>query len=1208
MSRFFILFVLSLLLAVFSTIVNAKDLPPISVSATFKVLKDGEDFSYNSSYDDQEFELYPEPSPELNVVPALFKDATIAITNEDSSSSVTLVFILSAGVVYNSSDPSDGWRATSVTLPDIKITEKGQSDAVFSLTIGPLEKKELKLVYEKCSDAFTVGTVLTIQAMSETTKLLYEPIDVELDLECTIEECGSECALHGECIKPIGYCRCQDDWLGGECNYRGNFSSDICPGDLVKVHISFSTSQCDGYFGIYDYYNQYQSIVYMDFPRDNCIIGDPWPGDGSFFDGELATYLTPGKYIIYLAQQYGKPSVASFDLNVKSWLDCGSDYTCKKDDPNRCSGNGDCDEENPVDCKCDAGFFWNDCSGGCKALTFLNESSGIIDSDPNASSYGRGSMYVENAYCVWIINPPKADIINLEFDEFNLDGGSDFLAIRAVSEDLSIDLNSEPLYKMTGTKYPNTLSIPRERIALIFESDYTIFSTGFKIKYTSRDAPLEGKYIAAITVCSVFAFIVIIFLVAFLLIRNKKKRDDELSAALEATSLPWVLSPEEDEVETTAKENVRVARLKLNDIYGIDDMEDDSGSEKSDDETVLADERTESTVDYQSSSKKAKEKSKEEDKKSDDSDKSVAETKEKRREAGLDREAFIKSMDETDEELGWLDLGCLGIECDQHWPRFGLEQGATCPVMEDLKTKLTLSNSSESPISFCFFHPVDDEKFSISLCPGRGTIPPDTSITVTMNFRLFYTTFVFDHVKLAIYSANKVRGDFEGFDPYIDEEEGTLKTPIATARLGLSLEGSVSERIDPYEITLRPGTLGVGAFGTVYTGKYRQRIVAVKVMTRQADMMAQIKEEFEKEIELYRRLRNPLLVDFIGASLIPGKLCVATELIRHGSLENMMSAGEIPFVLQTRFAHNIAEAVSYLHSNNVLYRDLKPSNVMIVSFSLNAKINCKIGDFGTARNVADVEEFFLYTAGQGTPIYMAPEVLANKEYNSRADVYSFAISLWQMLSRQRPWDNVPVWEFPQRVINGVRPPLPDKETLDSMSVTDDYVRLIKSCWDNDPRKRPAFANILSTLGPICKTAKQAFKESGQRINPRMYPVVGDTGALLLAGEGGEEEESAKESNTMSMSEATTNARNSSSRGHKMPTSLRKQTSSTYISSGSSANTRSGYEGKRPRNGFTMTLADAMNASGTTGDSSMHTGNPTSSVAVRSTLASSASRK
>jgi len=244
-------------------------------------------------------------------------------------------------------------------------------------------------------------------------------------------------------------------------------------------------------------------------------------------------------------------------------------------------------------------------------------------------------------------------------------------------------------------------------------------------------------------------------------------------------------------------------------------------------------------------------------------------------------------------------------------------------------------------------------------------------------------------------------------------------------------------------------------------------------MSRQHDLLEQLTKDFEREIDLYRKLHNPLIVEFVGASLIPGMLCMCTELIQRGSLEQLLSESDISLALQLRFAMNIAEAVQFLHSNNVLYGDLKPSNVMIVSTSLNSKINCKIGDFGTARNVKDVTELYTYSqGGQGTPIYMAPEILSGKPHNHKADVYSFAITMWQMAAREKPWFNVPVWDIPTRVIHGKRPQMPE-------NLPKEYSELIRKCWAPKPDERPNFSEALDLLAPIAKRVKKETKKEGK---------------------------------------------------------------------------------------------------------------------------------
>jgi len=416
----------------------------------------------------------------------------------------------------------------------------------------------------------------------------------------------------------------------------------------------------------------------------------------------------------------------------------------------------------------------------------------------------------------------------------------------------------------------------------------------------------------------------------------------------------------------------------------------------------------------------------------------------------------------SEDTLGWSKMN--GLELKTHILQFGLESQAAFPVMEDQTEAVLFTNTSSKPLQFQIAHPVDESMYECYAEPGMGTLLSGYGVCVVFHFKLKYTTRVQTKFKVSVWnnSAGSTIAGFCGFNV----PEG--KEPDCVAFVATELEGAMSERIDPNEIVLSSEPLGVGAFGVVYPGQYRQTLVAVKVMSRQQDLLEQIISDFEKEIELYKKLRNPLLVEFIGASLVPGKLCMCTELIRHGSLEQLVNEVEVPFALQTKFALNIAEAVEYLHVNNVLYRDLKPSNVMIVSTAIGSKINCKIGDFGTARNVKDVTELFTYTTGQGTPIYMAPEILGVSAYNYKADVYSYAITLWQMYCREKPWSHTPVWNIPTLVISGKRPNCPD-------SMPKAYADLIRSCWSASIDARPDFRSVIDKLLPIAKKAKKDFK-------------------------------------------------------------------------------------------------------------------------------------
>ena len=238
----------------------------------------------------------------------------------------------------------------------------------------------------------------------------------------------------------------------------------------------------------------------------------------------------------------------------------------------------------------------------------------------------------------------------------------------------------------------------------------------------------------------------------------------------------------------------------------------------------------------------------------------------------------------------------------------------------------------------------------------------------------------------------------------------------------------LSEQIDPSELKLFGEPLGTGAFGAVYRGEYRSRPVAVKVLNAQAGLRTDQVAEFESEILLFKRLRHETIVRFVGGSLVPGiqmlplhltfcdifiyicffalkkyigKMAICTEVLHRGSLGRSLRLARLPFVLKLRFLENCAAAIAYLHANHCLYRDLKPDNLLIVSFSLSATVNAKLADFGTACSVRDVSELHHHTANVGTPMYMAPELLANEPYSSAVDVYAMGILMWEMYTQVR---------------------------------------------------------------------------------------------------------------------------------------------------------------------------------------------------------------
>ena len=87
-------------------------------------------------------------------------------------------------------------------------------------------------------------------------------------------------------------------------------------------------------------------------------------------------------------------------------------------------------------------------------------------------------------------------------------------------------------------------------------------------------------------------------------------------------------------------------------------------------------------------------------------------------------------------------------------------------------------------------------------------------------------------------------------------------------------------------------------------------------------------DRFEKEVRLLRQLRHDCIVAFVGASHVPGKLMICTELLVKGSVSALLertseAKTKLPYLLQLRFAVDMAKALAFLHNNRILYRDMK---------------------------------------------------------------------------------------------------------------------------------------------------------------------------------------------------------------------------------------------------------------------------------------------
>ncbi|CAM8997671.1 unnamed protein product [Rhodiola kirilowii] len=276
-----------------------------------------------------------------------------------------------------------------------------------------------------------------------------------------------------------------------------------------------------------------------------------------------------------------------------------------------------------------------------------------------------------------------------------------------------------------------------------------------------------------------------------------------------------------------------------------------------------------------------------------------------------------------------------------------------------------------------------------------------------------------------------------------------------------------SDGLDVWEINIKKlkfeTKIASGSFGRLYKGTYWNQEVAIKVL-RQESVDANMQKEFAQEVFIMRKVRHQNIVHFIGASTKPPNLCIVTEFLKGGSLYDYLHKNKgffkLPVLLKA--AIDISRGMEYLHNNDIIHRDLKTANLL-----LDDKENVKVADFGVARVKA---QSGVMTAETGTYRWMAPEVIEHKPYDHKADIFSFGIVLWELLTRKIPYEYMTPLQAAIGVVQkGLRPPIPK-------NAHPKLTELLHRCWLKDPGSRPDFTEIIEILETIAKEVQSVERK------------------------------------------------------------------------------------------------------------------------------------
>ncbi|KAG9478704.1 hypothetical protein GDO78_012391 [Eleutherodactylus coqui] len=283
-------------------------------------------------------------------------------------------------------------------------------------------------------------------------------------------------------------------------------------------------------------------------------------------------------------------------------------------------------------------------------------------------------------------------------------------------------------------------------------------------------------------------------------------------------------------------------------------------------------------------------------------------------------------------------------------------------------------------------------------------------------------------------------------------------------------------QVIPYHKLVDLRFINKGAYGTVHStlhSDWRTR-VAVKFFPTERQLVDSERNKILKEADILHKARFSFILPILGICYEEDNIGIVTEYMPNGSLNQLLHednpSPEIVWPLRLRILYEIALGVNFLHNMTppLLHHDLKTPNIL-----LDSEFHVKIADFGLSKWRMLSQSFSDQNPAGGTIIYMPPEMYEPSIKNSRGsvkhDMYSYAIIMWEVLSRKQPYEGATnPMQIMFSVAKGSRPDTSEESLPDDIPHRDLFVSLMQSGWAGDPNDRPAFLKCLLELEPVIR--------------------------------------------------------------------------------------------------------------------------------------------
>ncbi|MBA0831851.1 hypothetical protein Goarm_016282 [Gossypium armourianum] len=243
--------------------------------------------------------------------------------------------------------------------------------------------------------------------------------------------------------------------------------------------------------------------------------------------------------------------------------------------------------------------------------------------------------------------------------------------------------------------------------------------------------------------------------------------------------------------------------------------------------------------------------------------------------------------------------------------------------------------------------------------------------------------------------------------------------------------------------------IGSGSFAVVWRSRHRQHglEVAVKEIDKKL-LSSKVSESLLKEISILSTINHPNIIQLFEAIETEDRIFLVLEYCDGGDLAAYIQRyGKVSEEVARHLMRQLAAGLQVLQEKHLIHRDLKPQNLLLTKGSTP---QLKIGDFGFARSLTPEN---LADTLCGSPLYMAPEIIQNKKYDAKADLWSVGAILFQLVTGKPPFDGNNQLQLFQNILRSTELQFPEGAME---KLHPDCVNLCRSLLRHDPVERLTF--------------------------------------------------------------------------------------------------------------------------------------------------------